>query len=40
MGVGLMSAAAMAAAEDCFYVQRKVIVPGVGVVKRRQLVCG
>ena len=40
MGVGLMSAAAMSADEDCLYVRRKVFVPGVGFVKRRHLVCG
>ena len=39
LGVGLMSAAAMAADDDCFYVRRKVFVQGVGIVKRRQLVC-
>ena len=25
---------------DCFYVRRKVPVPGVGLVSKRQLVCG
>jgi hypothetical protein len=39
LGVGLMSAAAMAADSDCFYIRRKMFVPGVGIVKRRELVC-
>jgi hypothetical protein len=41
LAVGLvgLSSAAMAA-DDCFYVRRKVFVPGVGLVRRRELVCG
>ena len=39
LGGGLISAAAIADDDDCFYVRRKVFVPGVGIVKRRALVC-
>jgi hypothetical protein len=28
------------AADDCYYVRRRVLVPGIGIVKRRELVCG
>lgn len=27
-------------ASDCYYVRRNVLVPGIGVVSKRQLVCG
>lgn len=41
LGLGLVGMTAAAIADDdCFYVRRKLFVPGVGVVKRRQLVCG
>ena len=30
----------LAAASDCYTVRRKVLVPGVGIVVRRSVVCG
>jgi len=43
IGVGFNSGYAVGApviGSDCFYVRRKALVPGVGVVSKRQLVCG
>jgi len=28
------------AADDCYYARRRVLVPGIGLVSRRTLVCG
>ena len=36
VGIGLNSGYA----GDCYYVYRKVLVPNIGLVNRRQLVCG
>lgn len=40
VGVGIDPGFSAGYASDCFVVRRAVLVPGVGLVKRRQLVCG
>lgn len=37
--VGLDSGYGVGGGGDCYYVRRKVLVPNIGLVNRRQLVC-
>ena len=37
--VGLDSGYGVGGSGDCYYVRRKVLVPNIGLVNRRQLVC-
>lgn len=40
VGVGIDPGFSTGYTSDCFVVRRAVLVPGVGLVKRRELVCG
>ena len=38
-GIGVIDAGFGAGGGDCYYVRRAVVVPGIGLVSKRQLVC-
>ncbi len=38
-GVGIVDAGYGVGGGDCYYVRRNVLVPGIGLVSKRQLVC-
>ena len=40
VGVGIDPGFSAGYSSDCYFIRRTVLIPGVGLVKKRQLVCG
>ncbi|MBI5319708.1 hypothetical protein [Bradyrhizobium sp.] len=40
VGIGIDPGFSAGYSSDCYFIRRTVLVPGVGLVKKRQMVCG